>query len=160
MRTRQQHATGMMTNKAVGRGGTFSRQPKSRVLCLSLPLLAKTSWISKQQGREVVEMLPPRPFCLEQFLATVPTSKRCRAPFSSFVTETLKLCVTAHSRKFIRSSAQDGRKMVAKPKKWDTVFAGIPLILFGAPGRNRTCSLLLRRKSVLYPMHSLGYLTT
>ena len=127
MRTRQQHATGMMTNKAVGRGGTFSRQPKSRVLCLSLPLLAKTSWISKQQGREVVEMLPPRPFCLEQFLATVPTSKRCRAPFSSFVTETLKLCVTAHSRKFIRSSAQDGRKMVAKPKKMGHRFCRYPI---------------------------------
>ncbi|MDM8330254.1 hypothetical protein QUW42_08140, partial [Desulfovibrio piger] len=53
--------------------------------------------------------------------ATVPTSKRCRALFSSFV--------TAHNRKLIRSSAQDGRKMVAKPKKWDTVFTGIPLIL-------------------------------
>lgn len=43
--------------------------------------------------------------------------------------------------------AQDGRKA---NKKWDTVFAGIPLIFFGAPGRNRTCGLLLRRQS-LYP---------
>ena len=52
---------------------------------------------------------------------TVPTAEKCRAPFSSFVTEILKFrdsshralfssFVTAHNRKLIRSSAQDGRK--------------------------------------------------
>ena len=57
--------------------------------------------------------------CLEQSLATVPTSKRCRALFSSFV--------TAHNRKLIRSSAQDGRKMVAKPKKMGHRFYRYPI---------------------------------
>lgn len=64
-------------------------------------------------------MTPPRPCCLEQSLATVPTSKRCRALFSSFV--------TAHNRKLIRSSAQDGRKMVAKPKKMGHRFYRYPI---------------------------------
>lgn len=45
--------------------------------------------------------------------------KRCRALFSSFV--------TAHNRKLIRSSAQDGRKMVAKPKKMGHRFYRYPI---------------------------------
>ena len=65
---------------------------------------------------------------------TVPTAEKCRAPFSSFVTEILKLrdsshssFVTAHNRKLIRSSAQDGRKMVAKPKKMGHRFYRYPI---------------------------------
>lgn len=42
-----------------------------------------------------------------------------RALFSSFV--------TAHNRKLIRSSAQDGRKMVAKPKKMGHRFYRYPI---------------------------------
>ena len=67
---------------------------------------------------------------------TVPTAEKCQAPFSSFVTEILKLrdssqlfssFVTAHNRKLIRSSAQDGRKMVAKPKKMGHRFYRYPI---------------------------------
>ena len=69
---------------------------------------------------------------------TVPTAEKCRAPFSSIVTEILKLrdsshralfssFVTAHNRKLIRSSAQDGRKMVAKPKKMGHRFYRYPI---------------------------------
>lgn len=96
-----------------------SRQPESRVLCLSLPLLAKNK-LDQQTARAWGCLNDtPTPFlCLEQSLATVPTSKRCRALFSSFV--------TAHS-KLIRSSAQDGRKMVAKPKKMGHRFYRYPI---------------------------------
>ena len=82
-------------------GVTSSRQPKFRVL---FPIIDR-----KQAGSEIArawEILkyPPRPCCLGQSLATISTSKRCRAPFASFV--------TAHTGNLLPFCCQYARKLL------------------------------------------------
>ena len=81
-----------------------------------------------------MSVLTHRMPCKNRHEKNVPKHKKCSGTFSFIVREILiylapshSSFVTAHNRKLIRSSAQDGRKMVAKPKKMGHRFYRYPI---------------------------------
>ena len=79
-----------------------------------------------------MSVLTHRMPCKNRHEKNVPKHKKCSGTFSFIVREILIYLapshfVTAHNRKLIRSSAQDGRKMVAKPKKMGHRFYRYPI---------------------------------
>ena len=83
-----------------------------------------------------MSVLTHRMPCKNRHEKNVPKHKKGSGTFSFIVREILiylapsqlfSSFVTAHNRKLIRSSAQDGRKMVAKPKKMGHRFYRYPI---------------------------------